>query len=582
MATTEKRPLEREAQASSDTPVEKKVKVVDTCDSDDKQNDGDVIENGAASDTKLQEESAENQKKHTDSNESNNGALQSEESCESEKQDNFENSANESLNDKASEEVSNKLTEREQEEATNGKEQDGEAAVALDESSRDSTISTGSASGANTQTAPEGKKRFRVPQSEHIGVLLLAGQHNWDMCGRHRNSKCAERSSEKGPLWTFHRIKDLEGIRVRRVVSHCTAAHTIIITEEGKTMAWGRNEKGQLGVGDTVRRDHPTMIEDLKDFRVVDAACGRSHTLVLTDRGSVFTFGENKMGQLGLGNQHPVIHTPSKITFKEGPVVKVACGAEFSMIITNRGCLYSFGCPEYGQLGNNTDGKYFAHNNRLTFNCELLPIRVSIFIEKTKEGLISPVDNVFITDIACGTNHTIATDSQKRAFSWGFGGYGRLGHAEPKDEFVPRLIKAFDGLNRGVKKVFAGSIFSLAIGELGGLFLWGQTKRAGDANMYPKPVQDFHGWDVRDVACGNSSLVVVAEDTLVTWGPSPTFGELGHGERLKSTSKPMEVSYMEGVHIHTASCGICHTLLIAKDDTEEDRQKLEKFAVFEP
>ena len=61
---------------------------------------------------------------------------------------------------------------------------------------------------------------------------------------------------------------------------------------------------------------------------------------------------------------------------------------------------------------------------------------------------------------------------------------------------------------------------------IGGLFLWGQTKRAGDANMYPKPVQDFHGWDVRDVACANSSLVVVAEDTLVTWGPSPTFGEL--------------------------------------------------------
>ena len=160
MATTEKRPLEREEQASSDTPVEKKVKVVDTCDSDNKQNDGDVIENGAASETKLQEESSENQKQHTASNESKNGALQSEESCESEKQDNFESCVNVNPNEKASEEVSNNSTEGEQEEATNGKEQDGEAAVALDESSRESTVSTGSASGANIQTAPEGKKKF--------------------------------------------------------------------------------------------------------------------------------------------------------------------------------------------------------------------------------------------------------------------------------------------------------------------------------------------------------------------------------------------------------------------------------------
>ena len=58
-------------------------------------------------------------------------------------------------------------------------------------------------------------------------------------------------------------------------------------------------------------------------------------------------------------------------------------------------------------------------------------------------------------------------DTDKRVFTWGFGGYGRLGHSETKDEHVPRLVKGFVGLHKGVKRVFAGSIFSLAIGESG-------------------------------------------------------------------------------------------------------------------
>ena len=50
-------------------------------------------------------------------------------------------------------------------------------------------------------------------------------------------------------------------------------------------------------------------------------------------------------------------------------------------------------------------------------------------------------------------------------FSWGFGGYGRLGHNEQKDELVPRLIKVLEGKN--IVGVTAGSSFSLAFTEPG-------------------------------------------------------------------------------------------------------------------
>lgn len=65
----------------------------------------------------------------------------------------------------------------------------------------------------------------------------------------------------------------------------------------------------------------------------------------------------------------------------------------------------------------------------------------------------------------------VAIDSKKRAFSWGFGGFGRLGHAEQKDESVPRLIKYFDTSSRGVRSVYCGATYSLAVNENGGRLL---------------------------------------------------------------------------------------------------------------
>lgn len=44
----------------------------------------------------------------------------------------------------------------------------------------------------------------------------------------------------------------------------------------------GRNDKGQLGHGDTKRLEAPKLIEGLADQVIVSAACGRNHTMALT------------------------------------------------------------------------------------------------------------------------------------------------------------------------------------------------------------------------------------------------------------------------------------------------------------
>ena len=206
--------------------------------------------------------------------------------------------------------------------------------------------------------------------------------------------------------------------------------------------------------------------------------------------------------------------------------MKVGCGAEFSMILDIKGGLYSFGCPEYGALGHNTDGKYFITNTKMAFHYEKVPKRIVLYVERGKDGHATPLDRVEITDFSCGHYHTVAIDSKNRAFSWGFGGIGRLGHNEQRDELVPRLIKFLEPPSRGVRAVYCGSTYSIAINVHGSALMFGQTKRTGEANMYPKPIQDLSGWEIRCVGCSQTSVVVAADDSVIAWGASPTFGEL--------------------------------------------------------
>ena len=247
------------------------------------------------------------------------------------------------------------------------------------------------------------------------------------------------------------------------------------------------------------------------------------------------------------------------------------------MCVDAFGGLYTFGSPEHGQLGHNSEGKYFTSGNKLSFHCETTPRRVVVFIEKTREGHVIPVDDVTISEIAAGVNHALAVDTKKRCFSWGFAGYGRLGHSETKNELIPRNIKSFDYAKRGAKKVWAGSTFSIALDESGNLFFWGQSKSSGEATMYPKTIQDLCGWNIRTLGCANKSIAVAADNSLITWGPSPTYGELGYGEnKAKSSTIPQEVKLLKGIYVKKVYCGFGHTLMVARDETPEEVQLIEK------
>ncbi|OTF76530.1 hypothetical protein BLA29_012836, partial [Euroglyphus maynei] len=77
--------------------------------------------------------------------------------------------------------------------------------------------------------------------------------------------------------------------------------HSILLTDKNEVFTFGSNQFGQLGVGDLQNRFQPTKVdlEFVCQGFIVQIAAGSNHSVLLTSLGEVITFGNNQQGQLG-------------------------------------------------------------------------------------------------------------------------------------------------------------------------------------------------------------------------------------------------------------------------------------------
>jgi alpha-tubulin suppressor-like RCC1 family protein len=80
------------------------------------------------------------------------------------------------------------------------------------------------------------------------------------------------------------RVKALMDVKVVGVSTSCCSVHMFAISDEGHVYGWGRNEKGQLGIGDTKDKKCPTLVKGLTGHKIVSVATGRNHSLFLTGK----------------------------------------------------------------------------------------------------------------------------------------------------------------------------------------------------------------------------------------------------------------------------------------------------------
>jgi alpha-tubulin suppressor-like RCC1 family protein len=130
----------------------------------------------------------------------------------------------------------------------------------------------------------------------------------------------------------------------------CGREHSIIVCDDGSAYSFGSNDYGQLGSGDTHKQSLPQRVKLPLGRRVTFTACGFEHTIIVCDDGSAYGFGSNDYGQLGSGDTHKQ-SLPQRVKLPLGRrATFAACGKEHSMVLCEDGSLYGFGRNQFGQL----------------------------------------------------------------------------------------------------------------------------------------------------------------------------------------------------------------------------------------
>lgn len=301
---------------------------------------------------------------------------------------------------------------------------------------------------------------------------------------------------------------------------------------------------------------------------IVHAACGRSHSLLVTRGGQVYASGTNANSQIAL----PRSGETQIFTRIEGapwskssdPVVQVAAGLTFSLFLTANGRVYACGSMEKGQLGNGRTGEHFVSGNRMAFAEENTPILVKGLADKK------------IVSISCGQQHSIALDDQGFCYVWGFAGYGRLGLGNAIDQYNPVLVPQFarENVHSRAEAVYAGPTNSVVVDKSAAFYLAGKWKTSGDGGAGQgwtsfRYMQALMGCKIRKVSLGGVTLFAVAdelESSLISqspfatmnvgWGQSASNGELGAGEgKPRSATQPVRCEPLDGIGLLDIAAG---------------------------
>ena len=266
---------------------------------------------------------------------------------------------------------------------------------------------------------------------------------------------------------TFQKINVGNGsVKIKAVAAG--QFHTILIDENGGVWTAGYNYYGQLGRDDNTGSEKPNAefkkVDGLENVKIVSAAGGTSHTILLDDSGNVWTAGSSTYGELGRETSDDSNPTFEKVTVGESNVkIKaIAAGNFHNVLLDGNGTVWTAGSNLYGQLGReiqNPKNSEFRHAN-------------------LKDATAAKF-------IAAGSSNTIVIDTDGNVRSCGTKGSGQLGRNTTETE-NPELLEVTEGIgNTKMIAAAVGNRHSILLDENGGIWScgkndWGQLCINGD------------------------------------------------------------------------------------------------------
>eukprot|EP00949_MAST-11_sp_MAST-11-sp1_P002114 g2114.t1 len=352
--------------------------------------------------------------------------------------------------------------------------------------------------------------------------------------------------------------------------SGATANHSLIVTAKEQSFCFGDGAYFQLGCGPKLKSSaRPFLVGAVRSEKAQEGAAGLAHSMLVLENGSVLTAGTSTCGALGLGDGTTQVDTFTPIpTFGPSAGVAVAfvsCGLEHSAFVSMGGAAYTCGAGAGGRLGLGTEVdvmeptkiKDLLANPVLDVACG-----GSFTILITKEGEVFECGIVQM-DGGAGSDKPGVESAT-----------AIIDGKTPVERLVPVYVP-LPGSN-GAKAISAGrghaAVLAMTEGDLCSVYTWGSgdhgclgngTEQALESPIAVKCFQKGQPNEANliSVSCGMYHTAVLADDhRLYTWGRGQD-GQLGNGYFVDA-AKPVLVQTpsKEAVHFIGVSCGRMHTI----------------------
>lgn len=143
-----------------------------------------------------------------------------------------------------------------------------------------------------------------------------------------------------------------QGIYVARVSAG--DEHVVALDSTGYVYTWGKGYCGALGHGDEIDKTTPSLLTSLKSQLAVQVCASKRKTFVLVEDGSVYGFGWMGFGSLGFldrGASDKVLRPRIVESLRSHHISQISTGLYHTVVVTNRGRVFGFGDNERAQLG---------------------------------------------------------------------------------------------------------------------------------------------------------------------------------------------------------------------------------------
>ncbi|KAL4590641.1 hypothetical protein LXL04_003578 [Taraxacum kok-saghyz] len=155
--------------------------------------------------------------------------------------------------------------------------------------------------------------------------------------------------------------------------------------------------------------------------------------------------------------------------------------------------------------------------------------------------------------------------------SWGREEDGQLGHGDAEDRLAPTQLSALDGqemvsLTCGADNTTAFSESSLNVYSSGdGMGDFGRLGHGNSTDFFiPQPIKALQGLRIRQIVCGDSHCLAVSlSPWKANWGQNQN-GQLGIGT-IEDSLVPQKIEAFQGITVKMVPAGAEHTVAITED-----------------